>query len=126
MENYKYSKEHEWVKVESDEGALIGISEHAAETLGDIVFVELPEIDDSIQQFEKMGEIESVKAVSDLFSPITGKVLEVNAELIDQPEKINESAETSGWMIKVVLTNSSELENLMSESEYLQFVENEE
>ena len=126
MENYKYSKEHEWVKVESDEDALIGISEHAAETLGDIVFVELPEIDDSIQQFEKMGEIESVKAVSDLFSPITGKVLEVNAELIDQPEKINESAETSGWMIKVVLTNSSELENLMSESEYLQFVENEE
>ena len=126
MENYKYSKEHEWVKVEFDEVALIGISEHAAETLGDIVFVELPEIDDSIQQFEKMGEIESVKAVSDLFSPITGKVLEVNAELIDQPEKINESAETSGWMIKVVLTNSSELENLMSESEYLQFVENEE
>ena len=126
MENYKYSKEHEWVKVESDEVALIGISEHAAETLGDIVFVELPEIDDSIQQFEKMGEIESVKAVSDLFSPITGKVLEVNAELIDQPEKINESAETSGWMIKVVLTNSSELENLMSETEYLQFVENEE
>ena len=126
MENYKYSKEHEWVKVESDEVALIGISEHSAETLGDIVFVELPEIDDSIQQFEKMGEIESVKAVSDLFSPITGKVLEVNAELIDQPEKINESAETSGWMIKVVLTNSSELENLMSESEYLQFVENEE
>ena len=126
MENYKYSKEHEWVKVESDEVALIGISEHAAETLGDIVFVELPEIDDSIQQFAKMGEIESVKAVSDLFSPITGKVLEVNAELIDQPEKINESAETSGWMIKVVLTNSSELENLMSESEYLQFVENEE
>ena len=126
MENYKYSKEHEWVKVESDEVALIGISAHAAETLGDIVFVELPEIDDSIQQFEKMGEIESVKAVSDLFSQITGKVLEVNAELIDQPEKINESAETSGWMIKVVLTNSSELENLMSESEYLQFVENEE
>ena len=126
MENYKYSKEHEWVKVESDEVALIGISEHAAETLGDIVFVELPEIDDSIQQFEKMGEIESVKAVSDLFSPITGKVLEVNAELIDQPEKINESAETSGWMIKVVLSDSSELENLMSETEYLQFVENEE
>ena len=126
MENYKYSKEHEWVKVESDEVALIGISEHAAETLGDIVFVELPEIDDSIQQFEKMGEIESVKAVSDLFSPITGKVLEVNAELIDQPEKINESAETSGWMIKVVLSDSSELENLMSESEYLHFVENEE
>ena len=126
MENYKYSKEHEWVKVESDEVALIGISEHAAETLGDIVFVELPEIDDSIQQFAKMGEIESVKAVSDLFSPITGKVLEVNAELIDQPEKINESAETSGWMIKVVLSDSSELENLMSESEYLQFVENEE
>lgn len=126
MENYKYSKEHEWVKVESDEVALIGISEHAAETLGDIVFVELPEIDDSIQQFEKMGEIESVKAVSDLFSPITGKVLEVNTELIDQPEKINESAETSGWMIKVVLSDSSELENLMSESEYLHFVENEE
>ena len=126
MENYKYSKEHEWVKVESDEVALIGISAHAAETLGDIVFVELPEIDDSIQQFEKMGEIESVKAVSDLFSPITGKVLEVNAELIDQPEKINESAETSGWMIKVVLSDSSELENLMSQTEYLQFVENEE
>tara|TARA_Y100000588_G_scaffold104683_1_gene114200 strand:+ start:556 stop:936 length:381 start_codon:yes stop_codon:yes gene_type:complete len=126
MENYKYSKEHEWVKVESDEVVLIGISPHAAETLGDIVFVELPEIDDSIQQFEKMGEIESVKAVSDLFSPITGKVLEVNTELIDQPEKINESAETSGWMIKVVLSDSSELENLMSESEYLHFVENEE
>tara|TARA_B100000029_G_scaffold516425_1_gene629746 strand:- start:23655 stop:24035 length:381 start_codon:yes stop_codon:yes gene_type:complete len=126
MENYKYSKEHEWVKVESDEVVLIGISLHAAETLGDIVFVELPEIDDSIQQFEKMGEIESVKAVSDLFSPITGKVLEVNTELIDQPEKINESAETSGWMIKVVLSDSSELENLMSESEYLHFVENEE
>ena len=93
MKDYKYSKEHEWVKMESDQIVAIGISPHAADTLGDIVFVELPEIDDAVQQFEQMGEIESVKAVSDLFSPVTGKVVEVNNEVIDQPEKINEEAE---------------------------------
>ncbi len=126
MKDYKYSKEHEWVKMESDQIVAIGISPHAADTLGDIVFVELPEIDDSVQQFEQMGEIESVKAVSDLFSPVTGKVVEVNNEVIDQPEKINEEAEAGGWMIKVVLSDLSELENLMSESEYKQFLETEE
>ena len=126
MKDYKYSKEHEWVKMESDQIVAVGISPHAADTLGDIVFVDLPEIDDSVEQFEQMGEIESVKAVSDLFSPVTGKVVEVNNEVIDQPEKINEEAETAGWMIKVILSDLSELENLMSESEYIQFLENEE
>ena len=126
MKDYKYSKEHEWVKMESDQIVAVGISPHAADTLGDIVFVDLPEIDDSVEQFEQMGEIESVKAVSDLFSPVTGKVVEVNNEVIDQPEKINEEAETAGWMIKVILSDLSELENLMSESEYIQFLKNEE
>jgi len=126
MKDYKYSKEHEWVKMESGQIVAVGISPHAADTLGDIVFVDLPEIDDSVEQFEQMGEIESVKAVSDLFSPVTGKVVEVNNEVIDQPEKINEKAETDGWMIKVILSDLTELENLMSESEYIQFLENEE
>ena len=82
MKDYKYSKEHEWVKIESHQIVSIGISPHAADTLGDIVFVDLPEIDDSIEQFEKMGEIESVKSVSDLFSPVTGKVTEVNNKVM--------------------------------------------
>ena len=126
MEEYKYSNEHEWVKLESDQTATIGISVHAAETLGDIVFVELPEIDDSLIQFEKMGEIESVKAVSDLFSPVSGKVIDINSEVIDQPEKINEDAESSGWMIKIILSDNSQLESLMSKPEYISFLGNEE
>ena len=97
----KYSKDHEWVKIEGNDSALIGITEFATDSLGDVVFIELPDIGTKITQFEKIGEIESVKAVSDIFTPISGKIIEQNNELINNPELINNSPFEDGWMFKV-------------------------
>ena len=119
----KYSQEHEWVRVESDNVVVIGITDFAAESLGDVVFVELPEAGAQLVQFEKMGEIESVKAVSDLFSPVSGNVAERNEQLIDSPQLVNEGAYETGWMLKVELTDSSELDKLMTAGEYESFLE---
>ena len=94
----------------------------AVESLGDIVFVELPEKETLLSQFVKMGEIESVKAVSDLYSPISGQVLERNEELINNPELINENSYESGWMLKIQISNPSELDNLMSSNQYENFL----
>ena len=117
-QNLKYSKEHEWVRLQADGTALVGITEFAAESLGDVVFVELPDSGAALTQFEKMGEIESVKAVSDLYSPVGGEVLERNEQLQDSPELVNDGPYDSGWMVKVSLTDASELDNLMSAAEY--------
>ena len=118
----KYSKDHEWVKIEGNDSALIGITEFATDSLGDVVFIELPDIGTKITQFEKIGEIESVKAVSDIFTPISGKIIEQNNELINNPELINNSPFEDGWMFKVENINIDELDNLMNSDEYDQLI----
>ncbi len=124
-DNLKYSREHEWVIVSADGFALVGITHFAQDSLGDVVFVELPDVGGEVGQFEKMGEIESVKAVSDLFSPVSGKVVERNDKLLDQPELVNDSPYEDGWMLKVEMDDSSEIEKLMSSSEYDALLESE-
>ena len=123
-EGLKYSKEHEWLNV-GESGAVIGITHFAQDSLGDVVFVELPQVGDEVRQFEKMGEIESVKAVSDLYSPVSGTVVEVNDGLNDSPELVNDSPYEDGWMLRVELANESEISGLMSASEYESFLESE-
>ena len=112
-----FTKEHEWVKVKEGIGA-IGISEHAAHELGDITFVELPKIGKTVKQFGMLGSIESVKAASDIFTPISGKVIKVNEALEVSPEIVNESAEDAGWMVWVEIADESELKNLMTQELY--------
>jgi glycine cleavage system H protein len=117
-DNLKYYKEHDWVRVESDGMAVVGITEFAAESLGDIVFVELPEPGTEIKQFDKLGEIESVKAVSDLYTPIGGRVVESNQTVTDAPETVNDSPYEAGWLVKIELSDASEMGNLLSAAEY--------
>ena len=120
-----YSKEHEWVRMESDDVAVVGITEFAQDSLGDVVFVELPEVESEVGQFEKMGEIESVKAVSDLYSPVSGSVVERNEALEESPELVNDSPYDKGWMLRIAVANGSDLGKLMSASEYESFLESE-
>jgi glycine cleavage system H protein len=115
-----YSNDHEWVKVEGEE-AYIGISDYAQEHLGDIVYVELPEVDDEIAKEEAFSAVESVKAASDVYLPVSGKVVEVNEALIDDPALLN-SAPYENWIIKIELSNKSELEELMTSEEYEKFL----
>ena len=112
-----YTEEHEWVLVD-DDVATVGITDYAQGELGDIVFVELPAVDDEVKQMEPFGTIEAVKAVSDLFSPLSGVVVEVNDLLTDQPELINKSPYDKGWMIKIKLSDKSEIDTLMSPDDY--------
>ena len=114
----KYSKEHEWVKIESGDVALVGITHFAQDQLGDIVFVYFPDDLENLEQFKSFGEIESPKAVSELFAPVSGKVVEVNAKLQDHPELVNEEPYEAGWMLKVQLSDTSEMDNLMSADQY--------
>jgi glycine cleavage system H protein len=114
----KYSEEHEWVKDEGEKKVRIGITDFAQSELGDIVFVELPEIGDTLQANEPFGSVESVKTVSELYAPVNGKVVEVNGELEDSPELVNESPYEKGWMIVVEMEDPSELENLLSPEKY--------
>ncbi|MCH2494974.1 MAG: glycine cleavage system protein GcvH [Dehalococcoidia bacterium] len=116
-ENLKYSEDHEWVKIE-DNVAIIGITMHAAESLGDIVYIDVDSLGKDLKQFEKFGEIESVKAVSDLFVPVSGKVVEINEELTNNPEYVNEDCYEKGWIIKLKVENSNDLEKLLGSSEY--------
>ena len=114
----KYSKEHEWVKIESGDVALVGITHFAQDQLGDIVFVYFPDDLENLEQFKSFGEIESPKAVSELFAPVSGQIIEVNAELQDRPELVNEEPYEAGWMLKVQLSDSSEMDSLMSADQY--------
>ena len=114
----KYSKEHEWVKIESGDVALVGITHFAQDQLGDIVFVYFPDDLENLEQFKSFGEIESPKAVSELFAPVSGRVIKVNAGLQDRPELVNEEPYEAGWMLKVQLSDSSEMDNLMSADQY--------
>ena len=120
----KYTREHEWAKLEdSDAGrALVGITEYAQDQLGDVVYVDLPQPGASVKHLDKMGEVESVKAVSDLFSPVTGQVVEVNSVLMDRPELVNEDPFEAGWLIRVDLSDTSELDGLMSANEYESYI----
>ncbi|QHW37785.1 glycine cleavage system protein GcvH [Staphylococcus ursi] len=113
----KYSKEHEWVKVEGNT-AIIGITDFAQSELGDIVFVELPEVDDEVSEGETFGSVESVKTVSELYSPVSGKVVAVNENLEDSPEAVNESPYEEAWMVKVELKDESELDALLDAAGY--------
>ena len=124
-EDLMYSREHEWLRVDEDRIALIGITHFAQDSLGDVVFVELPEVGGDVGQFEKMGEIESVKAVSDLFSPVTGKVIERNERLLELPELVNDSPYQDGWMLRVEMSDCAEIEKLLNVSEYDAFLESE-
>jgi glycine cleavage system H protein len=112
-----FTKEHEWVKVKEGIGA-VGISEHAAHELGDITFVELPKMGAVVKQFGILGSIESVKAASDIFAPLSGKVIKVNEALDTAPEIVNESPEDAGWMAWVEIADESELKNLMTQEQY--------
>ena len=122
----KYSKEHEWALVDASGLVVVGITDYAQDQLGDVVYVELPSSGTEVEQFGKMGEIESVKAVSDIFSPIGGQVVEVNRELEGQPELVNDDPTGSGWMVKVRTENADkDLANLMTAEEYESFLESE-
>ena len=116
IEGLYYAESHEYVKVEGDFG-YVGITDYAQEQLGNVVYVDAPEVDDEVTQGEEFGAVESVKAASDLISPVSGTVVEVNEELADSPEKINEDA-FGNWIIKVQLSDKSELDNLMDAAAY--------
>ena len=118
----KYTKEHEWVRLEGDVGT-VGITDYAQDQLGDIVFVDLPAAGTAVKQMDKFGEIESVKAVSELFSPVTGEVTEINATLADNPERVNDSPYGDGWMVKVRLNDPTELDKLMAADQYDQYIQ---
>ena len=120
----KYSREHEWLKVEdADAGrAIAGITDYAQEQLGDVVFVELPRLGSTVKFMGKMGEIESVKSVSDLFSPVSGEVIEINEGLLDHPEIANKDPFGEGWLIKVTMSDASEMDNLLTAEEYETFI----
>jgi glycine cleavage system H protein len=119
----RYSSEHEWVRLLGDGTAEVGITEFAAESLGDVVYVELPAVGAMLTQFEKMGEIESVKAVSDLYTPVSGTVVEVNEEASDSPEVVNDGPYGAGWLIKVSIEEESQLDKLMSADQYQAFID---
>ena len=118
--DYKYTKEHEWVRADGTTGT-VGITDYAQNSLGDIVFVELPKLGTELTAGQSFGTVESVKAVSDLFAPVTGTVTEVNQELATAPEKVNSDPHTT-WMIKVTLKDPSELNSLLSAADYEKFV----
>ncbi len=120
-EDLRYTREHEWVRVEDGVGT-VGITDYAQDQLGDIVYVKLPPVGTVVRQMEPFGEIESVKAVSDLFSPVSGEVVEVNAELEERPELVNLDPYGQGWMLRVRLADPSELERLMTAAEYDAYV----
>jgi glycine cleavage system H protein len=121
MSEMYFTKEHEWIKVEGSTGK-IGISEHAAHELGDITFVELPKTGKNVKQFDVLAAIESVKAASDIFSPLSGKVIAVNDELDATPEMVNESPEEKAWMAEIEITDASELKNLMTQDQYNEYL----
>ncbi len=113
----KYAKTHEWVRIEG-ESATVGISQHAQEELGDVALVLLPEVGRMVQRGEKFGEIESIKAVSDLYAPIGGEVTEVNETLTDAPEKVNDAPYGDGWMLKIKMSQPADIDLLLDSSDY--------
>lgn len=119
---YKYTKEHEWICPKSENKGKIGLTDYAQSQLGDIVFLDLPTPGTQVEQFKKMGEVESVKAVSDFFAPVSGQVLEVNQTVIDEPQRVNEDPYGAGWLVRLEMSNSAGLDALMNSEEYDKFV----
>ena len=117
----KYTKEHEWVRLDGDVGT-VGITDYAQDQLGDIVFVELPAAGTAVKQMDKFGEIESVKAVSELYSPVTGEVVEANVSLAGSPQLVNDDPFGEGWMLRIRLSDPGEIDKLLSAQEYDDFI----
>jgi glycine cleavage system H protein len=120
-EEFQYTKDHEWIRLDGDIGT-IGITDHAQKELGDIVYVELPTSGDELTAAETFGTVESVKAVSEIFSPVTGKVTAVNSKLQDHPELLNSDPHQGAWLIRVQMSDPKEVENLMSSEEYEAYI----
>jgi glycine cleavage system H protein len=120
-EDLKFSKEHEWVLVEGGV-ATVGITDYAQDQLGDIVFVELPAVGDKVSKEDAFGVVESVKAVSDIYAPVSGKVVEVNDDLPENPEMLNEDPYGDGWIIKIEMSDPEEIQDLMTSAEYEEYV----
>jgi glycine cleavage system H protein len=119
-EDLHYSKDHEWVRVEGDQ-AIIGITDYAQDSLGDVVYVELPKPGDDFAANESFGSVESVKAVSEVFTPVAGAVVKINESLADEPEKVNSDPYGEGWMIRVKMANAGEVDSLLTAAEYEDF-----
>ena len=120
-DNFLYTKEHEWVLVEGDTGT-IGITDHAQQSLGDIVYVDLPKVGVRVELGKSLGSVESVKAVSDIYAPLSGEVTEINKSLNDAPEKLNSDPHGAAWLVKIHLSVPAEIRNLMSAAEYQTYV----
>ncbi|WP_063654103.1 glycine cleavage system protein GcvH [Aliivibrio fischeri] len=121
----KFTTSHEWVRDNGDGTVTVGISDHAQGLLGDVVFVDLPEVDDEVTAGEGFSLVESVKAASDIYSPVTGVIVEINEELEDSPEQVNEKPYESGWIARIKLSDSSELESLIPSDTYLESLDEE-
>ncbi|MFW2382764.1 MAG: glycine cleavage system protein GcvH [Acidimicrobiales bacterium] len=119
----RYSKDHEWVRATDDNKAIVGITDYAQDALGDVVFVDLPEVGSAVSVGDSIGEIESTKSVSDVYSPLTGTVVEVNAELLDAPEKVNADPYGDGWMFAMEVADAAALDELMDAATYTELTE---
>jgi len=119
--NFRYTKEHEWVRVEGDTG-VIGITDHAQQELGDIVYVELPKAGTHVDQGKSLGSVESVKAVSEIYAPVSGEVVEVNSLLTTAPEKLNEDPHGDAWLVKIKLSAPNEVQSLLSAEDYQNYI----
>ena len=124
-DDLKYASTHEWISVKEDGLVTVGISDHAQGALGDIVFVELPEAGASVNSKEEVAVVESVKAASDIYSPLTGEVVEINESLLDSPETVNASPYELGWFFKIRMENEAELDDLMNSETYSEYCDNE-
>lgn len=122
MKNLRFTKTHEWVKVEEDGIALVGISDYAQNQLGDVVFIELPQLGLKLKQGDQLGTVESTKAASEIYTPLSGEIAEVNSDLVNNPQWINESPYEKGWLVKLKPDNESELGQLMDEESYKAFI----
>jgi glycine cleavage system H protein len=120
-EDLHYTKQHEWVRVSGDV-ATVGITDYAQKELGDVVYVDLPRVETKVEQGKVMGSVESVKAVSDIYSPVSGQVIEINGTLAAAPEKLNESAQGDGWMVKIRLSVPAEVQGLLSAADYEKYI----
>jgi glycine cleavage system H protein len=120
-DNFRYTKEHEWVLVEGDTGT-IGITDHAQQELGDIVYVDLPKVGARVELGKSLGSVESVKAVSDIYAPLSGEVTEINKSLADAPENLNQDPHGAAWLVKIRLSAPAEIDNLMSAADYQAYI----
>ncbi len=120
-DTFRYTKEHEWVLVEGDTGT-VGITDHAQQELGDIVYVDLPKVGTKVEQGKSLGSVESVKAVSDIYSPVSGEVVEINTSLADAPEKLNSEPHGAAWLVRMRLSAPDEIKNLLSAADYQTYI----